>query len=444
MEKNLIKRRILYLIPFILLFLFILSKNAAIGYSHDDLTFRGFLKLYPSLIEFSKFRYIHWTSRNIIECLILIFLKQNMWVWKITDSLIYPLIAFFTIKIIDKKNSFKNSVIACILVAIFYRSIRIALESTGILTTSINYIWPLLSLIIHVYLLKEYLFGKEINNIYKKILVYSLILITLLFAANNEQLAIVALGVYVFGFIYLIYKKIKIPNFTYLCLAILLIIIINSLICPGNQNRVNVALRFYPWYVYLNPLNKLNIGFSNILTEWITKWNWISAILFGLLGIYGYLSNKTNLRKVICFIPLIIVILFWIATSLVPGLNILMSENITRIGYAPTGLKNMIISSIIYIIFIMGLIYAYLSLFKSDKKLGYIAITLSLIALGSAVMYGFTPTILSRERMYIFSSACFLIIDYILISDLIKKILRDGFYKFTGNKIFLQKYSKKR
>ena len=423
MENNLIKARIIYLIPFVLLFLFILSKNAAVGYSHDDLTFQWFLKVYPSLIEFSEFRYTHWTNRNIIECLILIFLKQNMWVWRIIDSLIYPLIAFFTIKLLDKKDSFKNSAIACILVAIFYRGIRIALESTGIMTTSINYIWPLLSLIIHFYLLKEYLFGKEINNIYKKILVYSLILIKLIFAANNEQLAIVALGVYVFGFIYLIYKKIKIPNFVYLCLAVLSIIIINSLICPGNQNRIDVALRFYPWYAHLNPLNKLNIGFSNILTEWITKWNWISAILFGLLGIYGYLSNKTNLRKVICFIPLIIVILFWIATSLVPGLNTLMTENITRIGYAPTGLKNMIISLIIYTVFIISLIYAYFSLFKLNKKLGYIIIALSLIALGSAVMYGFTPTILSKERMYIFSSACFLIIDYILISNLIKKIL---------------------
>lgn len=423
MENNLIKTRIKYIIPFILLFLFILIQNAVVGYSHDDITFQGFLKVYPSLIEFTEFRYTHWTNRNIIECLILIFLKQNFWIWKIIDSIVYPLIAFFTIKIIDKKDSFKNSAIACILVAIFYLSVKTAIESTGVLTTSINYTWPLLSLIIHFYLVKEFLFNKKINNFYKKIIVYLLILITLIFGANNEQLAMVGLGVYVFGFIYALYKKIKIPKFIYLCLAVLLIIIINSLICPGNQNRIDVALRFYPWYAYLNPLNKLNIGFSNILTQWITGCNLITAILFGLLGVYGYLNNKTNLKRIVCFIPLIIVVLFWIASLFIPGLNILMNENITKIGYNPIGLKNLIISLIIYIIFTISLIYAYFSLFKSNKKLGYIVIALSLIALGSAVMYGFTPTILSKERMYIFSSACFLIIDYILISNLIKKIL---------------------
>ena len=401
MEKNLNKLK--YSIPFILLFLIILIKNYYVGYSHDDITFLGFLNTYDDLYSFNYFRYTCWTSRNIIESVILMFLNCNLWVWRIVDALVYPLIALFIVKLIGNK---KYSYISCILVGIFLLSVDASLESTGFLTTTINYTWPLFFRLIYFYFLKEIFNGK------KEFIYYVIAIISLILASNNEQLSVIIFGIHFFLFLYLLYKKINIPKFFYLAILIVLLIIINAFICPGNYNRINVALRFYPWYADLSIADKFNIGFSHIMNWWIATCDLISLVLFALLGIYNYLKKK----RFFYFIPLVIASLF----TFIPSLNHLIVVNVNQLGYNPVSFNLFLISFIVFLIFFISLIYCFISIFLLDKKFGYLIGFLFIISLASAIMYGFTPSILSMKRMYIFSSACNMFISFCLIIKISK------------------------
>lgn len=421
LQKKLTKANILYLLPFIALFGFILFQNLIVGYSHDDFTYKSMMRAYPNIIDYSIMRYYTWTNRNISEAVVLFFLKSNIWLWRILDAIIYPAIAYLIIKLTHKEKDLKYSIICCILIAIFYISVKSAIASTGFITTSIDYIWGILCLLIHFYLLKQVIFKNKVKGTLKLVLVHLICIATFVFAITNEQLAMVALGFYVFGFLHAIYRKFTIPNITYLYVIILLLSLMNAILCPGNYNRIAVALKFYPWYGPLNVLDKINIGVSNILNTTITNCNLITAVTLGLLRLYNYVNtNKDRLKQFIGFIPLIIVIIFWICTIYYPSLISLMCANITLTGYHPATTYSLIVSLIIYAIFVGSLIYTFIIMFKTNKKLGYCVVAISLIGLGSAVMYGFTPTILSKERMYIYTNACCLIISCLLTIEYIK------------------------
>ncbi len=186
-------------------------------------------------------RYDIWSSRILIEYILCHILQSPLILWWYLDSLIFTFIAILTYKLINGENKLFYSILSCILCLSFIFSSHYALGSAGFITTTINYTWPLFSGLLAIYILKNHT-AKDINKT-KRILAYIISVLCLMFAVNNEQLAVILLGLFVLY--YLLNYKTKINKKCYLIGITSVIGIINTVICPGIHKRYILELRWF-------------------------------------------------------------------------------------------------------------------------------------------------------------------------------------------------------
>lgn len=127
----------------------------------------------------------------------------------------------------------------------------------------------------------------------------------------------------------------------------------------------------------------------------------------------------------ISLIPFIIASGFWILT-LTDNLMLLqiMNANIARYGYVPISLKRMILSLTIYGIFIMTFLYGLYIIYKNQKSVLWPVYSIMFVGFASTIMFGFTPSIPSMERMYIFFYYGNMLSILIFIKQIIEKRIK--------------------
>lgn len=127
----------------------------------------------------------------------------------------------------------------------------------------------------------------------------------------------------------------------------------------------------------------------------------------------------------ISLIPFIIASGFWILT-LTDNVMLLqiMNANITRYGYVPISLKRMILSLTIYGIFIMTFLYGLYIIYKNQKSVLWPVYSIMFVRFASTIMFGFTPSIPSMERMYIFFYYGNMLAILIFIKQIIEKRIK--------------------
>lgn len=127
----------------------------------------------------------------------------------------------------------------------------------------------------------------------------------------------------------------------------------------------------------------------------------------------------------ISLIPFIIASGFWILT-LTDNLMLLqiMNANITRYGYVPISLKRMILSLTIYGIFIMTFLYGLYIIYKNQKSVLWPVYSIMFVGFASTIIFGFTPSIPSMERMYIFFYYGNMLAILIFIKQIIEKRIK--------------------
>ena len=134
---------------------------------------------------------------------------------------------------------------------------------------------------------------------------------------------------------------------------------------------------------------------------------------------------KNKKKAMISLIPFIIASGFWILT-LTDNLMLLqiMNANITRYGYVPISLKRMILSLTIYGIFIMTFLYGLYIIYKNQKSVLWPVYSIMFVGFASTIMFGFTPSIPSMERMYIFFYYGNMLAILIFIKQIIEKRIK--------------------
>lgn len=127
----------------------------------------------------------------------------------------------------------------------------------------------------------------------------------------------------------------------------------------------------------------------------------------------------------ISLIPFIIASGFWILT-LTDNVMLLqiMNADITRYGYVPISLKRMILSLTIYGIFIMTFLYGLYIIYKNQKSVLWPVYSIMFVGFASTIMFGFTPSIPSMERMYIFFYYGNMLAILIFIKQIIEKRIK--------------------
>ena len=417
-------------IPFLIFLIILLCYHWKLAVVTADYpTFQTIVSKHPLLSltknGFLSYRYATWSSRSLIEFNVGVLVSVPTEIWRILDSVIFAAIAVLLSKLLANNNEspFFYNCLACLFVGLFILTFSKILESAGWLATTTNYIWPICFILIHFYLLKEFIFKNKDISKFKRTIIYLILIITLLEAISSEQLLVMVGGAYLFTIVYCLYKKIEIPKLIYVYLMIMILSLIYTAICPGNINRYNKTIRtVFPEYATFNLINKLDIGTTLFLNWTTTRCDIITIIFFGIMGIYGYIISQKRKIALLTFIPIIIVLAFWTMRFIGPASIV----HFVALGGSVYGLLSLDSLTIqvcltLYGLMIMSvLIFLYLVYKYRTKELGYILTCLLIIGFASVIILGFTPSLFSSGRIFFYFTFILIIISTMLIRDIDK------------------------
>lgn len=267
----------------------------------DDIHFQS----YPEGIfdwSFYKLRYEIWTSRLIIDFLVVLFLHIPSVLWRISNALVIVLLGVTTSKLFinQKKRRFINWFLVSLLLLFPLKE----LTDTGWITTTINYFWPLAFGMYPLLLLKKINENETISCV--EFCVGTLLL---MIAANQEVVCIILFITFLVAAV-LLRKKGNSHWFVYLGLIVLVSGVLLIFTTPGNYQRRISELKWFIDFNHISLIDKLEIGISSTLAYQIYQFNplfLILALLFVPIIIKYY---KERFFWFISFFPLIAALFF--------------------------------------------------------------------------------------------------------------------------------------
>ncbi|ABQ86750.1 MULTISPECIES: DUF6056 family protein [Methanobrevibacter] len=416
-------------IPFLIFLIILLCYHWKLAVVTADYpTFQTIVSKHPLLSltknGFLSYRYATWSSRSLIEFNVGVLVSVPTEIWRILDSVIFTAIAVLLSKLLANNNEspFFYNCLACLFVGLFILTFSKILESAGWLATTTNYIWPICFILIHFYLLKEFIFKNKDISKFKRTIIYLILIITLLEAISSEQLLVMVGGAYLFAIVYCLYKKIEIPKLIYLFIIIILFNFIYDFCCPGNINRVKVVTKLgFPDYANFNIINKLDVGINYFLSWILMAKDLFSVIFLALLGFYTYLISNKKKITIITLIPCLAV-LFFASLRFANFTTVYSYFDLTNLkhGLLSLGFIRMLSCGVMYLIITLIPLYSIYLIYKDNKKLGYFIFVLLILGFGSVIISGFTPSLTSDGRIYLNYLFVMIILDYLLVDKILE------------------------
>ena len=400
---------------YVLLFLFIIVLciiHFCIVENGDDTLYFNHALQDTSYIDFLKTRYNTWSSRLIIETILINCYKLNFGLWRIIDVAAFVLIAECMISICVPQKKYFFIVYGVILFCTDYTS----LCSAGWGATTVNYLWPL-ACVMPAFVIIKKIFTNE--NISKHQIVISLLL--LLIGINHEQVASLCFGLSLsFLIMRLIQNKrlqesdLYLISVSFLCLISLIFMIT----CPGNSNRFSSAVEIcFPEYTMLSFTEKIQLGILTIFTYYFS-----GRGLITLLPLYLTLTviyKKTSLKKFIIQLGLDVLCLVLVLAKILIRGNFLL---VNRKLYQFTNFSKSSVLIECFILLLIGAILIYqIICAQRALKQGFFNAFLLCAGFCSAFIIAFSPTVYaSGSRCYLFMSYTIFLITFRIISDFIK------------------------
>lgn len=391
----------------IIVFLVMLIKhlNVKLG-TGDDIWFLDIAQK-TNIIEYLIMRYNTWTSRLVIEAIMLILLQLPSVVWIVLDSLIFVLAYYAIIKILNGKDKLWINVITVIMFLSFSFNY---FGSAGWYATTINYAWPLAFGLYTLSFIPSFCISKKIRKID-----YFLLGVSLFLSTNQEQMCALIFG---FSFVALLYQYISNKKINHRLLVVTLFCLVSLLFhvtCPGNSSRtIAETTAYYPYYVNYNLLDKMVLGCLSTFSFLINQKEYI-VILF--LLIISYLGIKSK-RIVVGFISVVPILSFLIArTSLRCFGTESLSQMINRFMNPMNAIPYDFLTGIYIIIILIEagcIIYVMHNVLDFDVFI-FAFITI-LAAFASRFILGFSPSsYVSGARTFIDMYMLLLLADIIIL-----------------------------
>ena len=314
----------LVLISLLYIVLFICVK----GLSRDELNF-----FYPkahdgtSLFDFLKERYSLWTSRLIIEGVLIYILRLPFFIWKVTSGLCMAAL-LWSIYYLFFQN---ERPIVIWLFSVFFVLCNIPSLSytAGWVATTLNYLWPITAFFICLIPIKMIENENKKNRSW-----YFLFLPFVLFAANQEILCIILLVVYLV-FIIKSFMNSKHEAYYYAVFVLSLVSLIFIITCPGNTSRFASEVHsWYPQYMDLSFIQRILIGIM-VIFNYIIIHNFPLFIIASLLFFLIIFSNEREklFYRVISVIPFfssLFILLFTFISRIVFMITKIIPETVSK------------------------------------------------------------------------------------------------------------------
>ena len=350
-------------------------------------------------LSFAYMRYMQWSSRFLIEMVLVVIVSLPLILWKVLDTLMIVLLFYSGNKLLNVKDR-KILIFEILLIMILPWKV---FGETGWIATTLNYTWPITLGFYGFSILLE-----EKTNFLKQVISF----ICIIFACNQEQMCCVMLAFIIICFCIRTFQKKN--NKVFLIPFIICILMgILHIICPGNSMRqISEMQTWYPAYQNFDVLDKISIGIISTVTAILFDFRIIYIAFIGMLILYtNYLPLNKKLSYVVQFILacfIFINIYPFDSTQLMFYSKAQESIVITFMNFVlPVLLFSLLISIVIYLIL------------KTKNKYNYMFVLLFLSGICSRLILGFSPTVYaSGKRTVIY----FYIICYLLTVFIMKTI----------------------
>ena len=386
----------------------------------DDLVFAKSLENI-GLFDFLKDRYATWSSRVIIEAVMVSIITTSPLLWRILNIFIVLLLVWNTADLFAPKGEKIRA--QCFFFLMMWVIPTESLCSAGWMTTTMNYLWVLSLGLMGMRPLKHFVQEEKCLK-----WEYLFCPLCILYAANMEQMGAILFGVYlVIGF-YLFAAKKKPPLFYWVLLAEIVLSLGFILAAPGNAKRtIMETANYFPEYANLNVPEKMLMGFLESAHYYIAggygRVCYVFPLLTGVL-LFLFVQRGVGERKKYLQLPIFLcpVLFYWGMTRLIGflfennyltrGLNVigLLLYNRDLPGNGQYAWGAVLVQALVYMILLVCVV---VSVYILHGKTGETMLELMILAAGfcSRVMMGFSPTIyISGDRTALFCSAAILIV----------------------------------
>lgn len=392
-----------------------------------------------TLSEFLRERYFDWSSRIVIEAVMIPLAVWNPLIWRLLNGcMMVALIALIADVFGMGEKRQARIIFSCIMLSIPVATFN----NAGWIATTTNYLWALTLGMLAIRTLKNYLSDNKPKPM--ELLFSSLAII---YGANMEQMAAILLGAYAVTGIYMLITKRKIPWMFFVQLVLILASICFILTCPGNDVRIEQeAAQSLPIFKDLSLLDKLGTGYLMTSHYYLcgTEGSWVFVILAAvvLFSVIQH-NSKTPWKWIIAGFPFFFLLLL-------KGIEILFQNGLWTRGLrlleifwrnngvaAVTGYRGIYICLqfflylIIWCCILAGLYWIHGR--TMETLLEYIIL---LAGLASRMIMGFSPTVYaSGDRTALFASIAILIIamrNLIKIKKTFKSSRLEGFSYIVG------------
>lgn len=387
-------------------------------FSNDDVTYFSHVLDTMSLGEFIKLRYSTWTSRLLIEGL-LVFISRNIYLWRILDSLVFVLFIWCVQKLCFKNISIKNTLFVAFIVLLlpFF-----TMTEAGFCATTMNYFWPLTFMLFSFVPIRDMYRG---NSIHLEMVPFYFF--SSLYACNQEQCVCVVLVVSLLACCYFLKKKIF-PWYSFSLVLLSLGSLAFILSCPGNSLRSIHEMEY--WYVdYKNAMFMDKVFLGVVSSTSVLFSYFFVLLLFSFILMIGSIKVHSSIFKK-CVASTQFLIIFILCIFRVYCL--LFDKTFVLFDYY-TDIGNVFFNNILLFLccIFLFLIFIYL-LYSFKRKTRYYYVMILLLGCGTRLMMGFSPTIFasrSRTAIFLYFSLIILIIN--ILND-IKYLLKKRENYFIG------------
>lgn len=375
-------------------------------------------------------RWYGWSSRLVIEGLLVLVLQLPIFVWKILDILVSIVIAgllwgFFCRSY--RKGGSRSEVpftaflfFLCLLLSYDFRE----MNSAGYMTTTINYWWPLAALLTAA--LPLYLRYQEGSC---RRFWYILGALAAVFAINQEQICVMSLLACLY---LLLTDKLcgrRTTPYLYLLLTLSVFFALCVVLCPGNAARKASNIEFwFPAYAGFDLKQKVLLGWYSLLKTLYQDMNLPYCLLCALLFAAVLKKQKSLAARLIAAIPMLsnlglLGVLLFGKYREYPWVHLILHvfDFDQPVVYYQGSLPNSV--RLLLLVYTLCCVCVVISLFfvwgKSSRALDRLA--LLFIASASKVSMGLSPTVwASSERTSLFLDFGFLILGMLLIKEICK------------------------
>ncbi len=361
----------------------------------------GYMTSLPDILAFLAYHYQNWGGRILyffFECL---FLRGNLFWFRLCQSIIITLIFYYLYKIIAKSLKKESSILA-IMCILCYGIFEIMVFRGGFfwITASVLYVWPMLALLIFVY---YYSFKEDKNfSLLKKALIG---LCVFMATFSQEQISVLTVGYLVICLIYKVVKKEKITKYDLFLLFIGILGFLILMLAPGNSIRMQhpTSASFYALSLsgkLLQNIPQIIIHNFNSETKIFSIFFFLSMMSLGILNIKE--NNGYKYLNIISLLSIGVIMLF----------SFYLQDGYFSYFYGLFGGLKQILILGVFLIQLLLIVYSlWVYFYRHDKRLLFLFIG-ALASQGCMLLAPYFP----HRSVICFEFVCFLLMLYLLFT----------------------------